>query len=277
MILAKQKRTSKNRIYYCGQKSSKRIFEELYLTTRFEYALCYAIDDSHNFHSLQQFQIEQTANIFDMKCQSDEAALRKWLQSNEPKLLHCIDQLKDNDWSCILNGDNTRQTLVNAIRQLGYDGYFNLEANKDCADFLHSLGAFKYDDLVVKSPAIGLLDSSALVETGYWDIETIENNADYKQFRQKEQQYIKQLALKKMLEYKDSFNRQVFLQDACQLCLTLDKDAIVNVMNGITKVDFYSYLNSHHLPEKDATYDGFAIPCKKIAQRYYEDLDWIER
>jgi hypothetical protein len=104
------------RSYFRGLKSSsERIYKETYLTTKFQYALFYAKATGQVF----EYKLKENTNIFNAKCKTDEACLRKYCQKAWPEFLSKIEKLKNNDWITV---SEERQRLIDAIQLLGYDG-----------------------------------------------------------------------------------------------------------------------------------------------------------
>lgn len=191
MILSEQKYSNLNKIYYRGLKNKNdnyRKYDEIYLTTKFLYAFAYA-----GFSGIvKQYRLRKEANIFNMKCKTDEANLRKYCQSKSylSGYLKYFEKLKENDWSVITGGDYYRQSLVNAIKNLGYDGYFNYEIDKEYYELCKDYPWFNLSELQIKSPAIAIFNENALQELPSLQGENLKSSIQIKQIREIEKSYI---------------------------------------------------------------------------------------
>lgn len=192
MLISEQKYTNKNRLYYRGlKKNGQKNFQEIYLTTKFNYALSYARYDG----KVEIYRLKETANIFNVLCKEDEGNLRKILQKKYPKYLKYIDILKHKDWARILG--NERQVLISIIRyDLKYDGYFNFEIDEE---YIKDNPRLTKED--INSPAIAIfeplkslkkidvLEGKRLLERAR-ELKKIEKNEVYeKAYRIKEQTF----------------------------------------------------------------------------------------
>ena len=79
MLISEQKHKNRNRKYYHG-KIIDKLGKEFYLTTKFVYALIYT---EGLLGEVQEYTLKQTADIFNMKCKTDEGLLRKYCQKYE--------------------------------------------------------------------------------------------------------------------------------------------------------------------------------------------------
>lgn len=163
MLINEQKYTNKYRIYYRGIRTndvSQKNFKEIYLTTKFPYALSYAKMDG----IVEEYCLKDTANIFNMKCKTDEGKLRVFCQNHYQQYgnyLKCFEELKENDWGKTLGLDG-RIALIIAIKSLGYDGYFNYEIDENFYKEIRKYPWCRFSELQIKSPAIAIFNENAI-------------------------------------------------------------------------------------------------------------------
>lgn len=191
MLISEQKYSNLNKVYYRGLKNlndSRRKYDEIYLTTKFLYALANAGLDG----IVRQYTLRKSANIFNMKCRTDEAALRRYCQQSGELAGYTklFDQLKENDWSYITGGDYYRQRLVWAIRKLGYDGYFNFEIDEDYQKKCSGYSWSRLSELQIKSPAVAVFDEASLVRISELRGEELRDFYKTKQAKEIEKEYI---------------------------------------------------------------------------------------
>lgn len=281
MLISEQKYTNLNRIYYHGQienfKEDFRIFDEFYLTNTFMYAMYYAFDKEHNFGKIIEYRLREKINIFNMKSKKDEGTLRVYLHNHNPELIKYIEKLKNNDWSTLLKSN--RQVLINIIKSLGYDGYFNYELDKNSVDALHKKGIFKYSDLVLKSPSIGIFNKNILTQVNVWNKNNISKNVNYSNIKEREINYLKDLAITKLLDEKQNFKIQIFITNMYEQCLTLSEDDTLQVLKNITKKDLKDReISIDETLKNDWRFSRFLD--KKIKEslkdQYSLNMNWIE-
>ena len=191
MIISEQKYTNKNRLYYRGladdDKNSK-FYKETYLTTRLIYALAYSFGLSG---IVEVYRLKDTANIFNMRSKTDEGNLRRFCQEHKmSKYLKYFETLKNNDWLHVLGED--RQKLINAIKSMGYDGYFNSEIDESRYEELKNSSFCNFSALQIKSPSVAIfnLGKSCDMIAVYNSKEDFEKSSEIKEIKQQEQDYI---------------------------------------------------------------------------------------
>lgn len=190
MIITEQW-VKRHRRYFRGENSNKpRMFKEFYVTAHSSYAFLYA----GKYGKITEYRLKENANIFNMKCATDEGALRRYIQ--EPKndisifWLNFIDSLKDNDWSGKLGSDALRQNLIDIIKELGYDGYFNFEYDEELIKSFWRQNEFRINYTHRNQPGIAFFNKDALVEVESWSGKKLINSDFYKDLHQKELQAI---------------------------------------------------------------------------------------
>ena len=192
MLIKEQKYSNKNRFYYRGLRKedlSYKKFDEIYLTNNFIYALAHSkISGTVNVYTLKE-----TANIFNMKSKSDEGKLRKYCQKNPllKNYTYFFEKLKDNDWSYTLKGDYARQFLIEAIKKLGYDGYFNYEIDKEYYDEIKKYDWAGYSSLSVHSPSVCIFNEDSLIKVDSLSGDKLLKSDFIKKIKKSEEEVIK--------------------------------------------------------------------------------------
>lgn len=191
MILSEQKYTNTNKLYYRGlseYNEKNKFCEEVYLSTRLIYSLAYSFGLKG---VVEVYRLKKTANIFNMRSKQDEGKLRKFCQSQGMmKYLKYFEKLKNNDWLGVLGEDRIK--LVNAIKLLGYDGYFNFEIDRDRYEKLRNNSFCNFSDLQVHSPSIAIFDVHKTCErvAVYSKKEDFEKEPEIKKIKQQELDYV---------------------------------------------------------------------------------------
>lgn len=191
MILREQRHTNLSRSYCRGLKNrnlADRQYDEIYLTTKFSYALAYAGVDG----IIEEYLLKDTADIFSMRCRTDEDRLRKYCQE-KPHLkfyLRTFERLRDNDWAGAFDYPYERQWFLEAIKALGYDGYFNFEIDKDYFHKYRDLPGFSFIESDISSPAVALFSESAVVKKAEYSGAAIRATPVFRKAKQAELKYI---------------------------------------------------------------------------------------
>ena len=164
MILDEQKHKNLYRRYYQGRikdyDSSKATFKGWsYLTTQPIYAYFYAKDGG----MVSEFVLKTGIDVFNANCDTDFYKLKRYAIENDVTWLNydIIERLKTEDWTYVLGGDEGRQPVIDILKNLGYDGFFNYEySNKMQEELSSNLGT---DVLLPNEPAIGVINQSSFI------------------------------------------------------------------------------------------------------------------
>lgn len=188
MILDEQKHKNLYRRYYQGRikdyDSSKAIFKGWsYLTTQPIYAYFYAKDGG----KVSEFVLKTGIDVFNANCDTDFYKLKRYAIENDVTWLNydIIKRLKTEDWSYVLKGDDKRSEILDILKSLGYDGFFNYGySNKMQKELFSDLGT-KY--ILSNEPAIGVLDKTAFTLIGSYDsLEDLLTLDKAKEFKEQE-------------------------------------------------------------------------------------------
>ena len=171
MIITEQWIKKHKRRYYRGlNPTAHRQFDDLYLTTKRKYAVYYAGRIGKVFECI----LKENSNIFNLKCITDECNLRNYIKKNNVcnHILNLIPELKERDWSAVLRGDDARQELIDIIKNLEYDGYFNYEWDDISLQTLMRKYHSCYLDKS-NSPSIALFNPNAIIITNQWKVKEL--------------------------------------------------------------------------------------------------------
>lgn len=197
MILDEQKHKNLYRRYYQGRikdyDSSKAIFKGWsYLTTQPIYAYFYAKDGG----KVNEFVLKTGINVFNANCDTDFYKLKRYAIENDVTWLNydIIKRLKTEDWSYVFDGDDKRSDVLDILKNLGYDGFFNYGySNKMQKELFSDLGT-KY--ILLNEPAIGVLDKTAFTLVRYYDsLEDLLTLDKSKEFKEQEKAEISEKVL----------------------------------------------------------------------------------
>jgi len=203
--------------YVDGYNKKKAIFKNFsYYTTSPLYALYYA--KKHNNWTVSEYKLKDQVNIFNARSKKDFFALHKYLiDNNEHYFINKIEDLKYRDWSGLL-GDEKREELLNIIKHLGYDGFFNFEYDKKLKNIITY--TYRSDDFpkTDMNPAIGVINDNIFIKVkDYNSLEellSLDKVVDYREdeiytlvktFEMLEKTLGKDLAYKMSLQYVDDF------------------------------------------------------------------------
>lgn len=204
-----QRHTNLNRKYFHGR--SLHLIEphqsEYYLTTNFAYAFNYAIG---YFGEVIEYNLKQTANIFNASSNKDAVTLRNFCKKEIPQYCQYIDSLKKNDWSKIRE-PSIKDDLIYIVRQLGYDGYFNWEIDEKVLKEYHKNNMFKFD-FFTESPSVGIFNKDILIQKTIWNKSNYKDCKNYQKFESAELELVKEQALQGKRDYKSNSDIINFLR-----------------------------------------------------------------
>lgn len=102
------------------------------MTGNIFYAITFLKNKDHDFREegyLIKYWLKERVNIFNARYQKDYQKLEDYCRIHHRNFLSILTKLKDYDWLDILNFEN-REYLINILKTLGYDGFFNIENNQ---------------------------------------------------------------------------------------------------------------------------------------------------
>lgn len=177
--------------YLDGYDKEKAIFKNFsYYTTSPLYALYYA--KKYNNWTVSEYKLKDQVNIFNARSKKDFFALHKYLiDNNEHYFISKIEDLKYRDWSGLF-GDEKREELLNIIKHLGYDGFFNFEYDIIFKHMLTEKYNVTYLPVMDSNPAIGVLNSNIFIKINdFHSVEDMKNLEQIKKYKNSELENIK--------------------------------------------------------------------------------------
>lgn len=196
------------RTYFHGYRAwhdkNLRICKEFYLTTSFVYACIYAGENG----TVDSFKLSEDLDIFNANSEKDFSLLKNYLEKYRKDLLQYLPRLKKEDWTL---GDifdtKIRNDLIEILKALKFDGFFNYEVDKNLLKFYMEKGyGEQVNPVMIENPSIGIFDENNLLKidskkgTGEF-----EEEKSYQEFKEKEKDFIKYRILKLYDEGKYTF------------------------------------------------------------------------
>lgn len=234
MIINEQKYTNKSRLYYRGlvdDDKSAKFYKETYLTTRLSYALAYSFGLNG---IVEVYKLKDTANIFNMRSKTDEGKLRKFCYlNNMGSFLKYFDKLKTNDWLTVSKYSESRRKLIDAIKQLGYDGYFNFEIDRERYESLKNKMFCNFSVLQINSPSVAVFDINKSCErvAVYNKKEDFEKLPEIKEIKEQEKSYI----TTNINNFESKTNEEIFELLRRRILTLTDKELADCIISANTK------------------------------------------
>lgn len=190
MIISEQKYTNLNRKYYRGllnYDKKNKVYNETYLSTRFAYAFAYSGLNG----VVEIYELKQKSNIFNILSKVDEDNFRSYCRkNNNSKFLSYIDKLKNNDWKSVL-GESDKNELINILKTLGYDGFFDYEIEKKIYNKLRGRACCPLSVLQINSPAVAVFDKEkSLKLVRVLDKKNFETFKEFNLMKKEEVEYV---------------------------------------------------------------------------------------
>lgn len=233
MVLNEQTYSNFYRTYYIGRQKgydrNKATHKKaIYLTTNLTYAIVYAKLTGY----IEEYHLREEINVFNARSEKDYYNLRRKLLSDS--LLNIftskLDSLKDSDWTYVLGSFKKRDEILDVLKELGYDGYFNFEYTKDLKKNLSERGDFvpAFDN----KPAIGVLNKDAFLLTHVRDVSYYKDTDKFKNFHDDEKESLKSRIIDLMINGKLD-------KDGCKIVsenmdyTTLTKEEKIEIIDSI--------------------------------------------
>lgn len=203
--------------YYHGYRAlnpTLKTCEEFYITSSFIYAASYAGRKGY----VDVYFLDRALDIFSLHNDNDFNKLQK-------KVSFDLKDLKERDWYSYFKGDiRKRRDLLDIVQQLGYDGYFNYEIDKELMQ--HSVAAsLEMNASLYKSPSIGVFDRESLKKAS--TINDVTDDYRVKKYADKELDYIEYRLLK---AYYDNDDRDYVYEELVSNVLNFTPKQIMQLM-----------------------------------------------
>ena len=250
MILTEQLCKNLYRSYFRGQKKDwnheKSLFDEVYYMTSPIYALFYAAKENG---IVSEYKLKSPVNIFNLKSKTDRFALHKYLNENHMNhMLWPLSKMENNDWGFMLESDTAREELLEIIKELGYDGYFNYEYDLEMKNFLKNITSRSLP-VSDKNPAIGVFHNDVFIKIKDWTIDEIRDSDFVSDYKKQEIEKLENL-------FKSELNREC----SYRKCVDRLDDFYV-----LSKNEFFEYL--------DVLYADWTP--EKAKKSYKKKLEWV--
>lgn len=225
-----------------------------YITPNFAYAAMYSEDENSEHGCVFQVEPREQLQIFDASNEQDFQRLKTYVETNfsdnpdyNIKLINW-NIVKHGDWSTACNRNDyfRDDVLLESVKNLGYDGYINIEWDEDIPSlYADGMGGAA---LVVNSVSIGIFNIDLLdfTDTFYYD--------DYSDFDSFNECY--DADANYLSEIINDFPSMSSLKEfAANNLPFLDIDSVIDIVESYS--DFESLQESKGLKLKENTLDRF--------------------
>lgn len=164
MIINEQKHSNHCRIYYHGYikgfDPGLKECPEFYLTTSFAYASSYAGSEG----IVSEFYLKKDCNIFNAFSKRDFELVKEYCEKYARQYLNKLSYLKTRDWWDLFDQNiEKRRSFLDILEDLGFDGYFNYEADKELQKKYEQNSQIVMPGLT-DSASIGMFDDCNLIK-----------------------------------------------------------------------------------------------------------------
>ena len=236
MILTEQYLKAHKQIYYHSQASwfleEERIYKDVfYITTYLPYAITYTNRRGKVF----SYTLRQNANIFNAKSSKDFESISNVLKDTE--LSQYLDRLSTDDW--VFEDDffaqDTKKKLINIIKGLGYDGFFNYEISKSFLEHMKKLKT-PINEVMLNNPSIGIFNKDILLPIDECNRNDFLKNKDWIDYKKKEESYVCYRALSLIQQNLwNNKEKQSLLEELSTTLIALSNTEITEIINGINE------------------------------------------
>lgn len=228
----------RKRVYFHGSRYNKlnvnnAHYDCFFITCDITTAILYCKKTEDGLKYIHTFTIDKPLNIFNAKSKVDYTRLYKALmkEGSLDFARNRLWELRDNDWSQLDDTSVSRSNLINIIKDLGYDGFFNFEWDEDKV----------HPNEQARKPSIGIFDISCLSYTGVQPIKVFKTTK-FTQINKSDISQVKAFftSLKKRCKSIDEYNNRVekFINDYGTYYSTLTKKDFLEIANSIEyKID----------------------------------------
>lgn len=228
----------RKRVYFHGSKYNKlntdnAHYDCFFITCDITTAILYCKKTEEELKYIHTFTIDKPLKIFNAKSEVDYARLYKALikAGSLDFARNRLWELRDNDWSQLDDTLVSRGDLINIIKDLGYDGFFNFEWYEDKV----------HPNEQARKPSIGIFDIGCLSYTGVQPVEAFKTTK-FTQINKSDISKVKAafISLKRRCKSIDDYNRRVekFIDDYGMYYSTLTKKDFLDIANSVEyKID----------------------------------------
>lgn len=223
----------RKRVYFHGSKTDtldikNAHYDCFFITCDITTAIIYCKRTEDEIKYIHTFTIDKPLNIFNAKSKVDYTKLYKALmkEGSLDFARNRLWELSDNDWSQLDDTLVSRDDLINIIKDLGYDGFFNFEWNEGKV----------HPNEQAQKPSIGIFDINCLSYTGVQPVEAFKTTK-FTQINKSDISQVKAffISLKKRCKSIDEYNNRVekFINDHGTYYSTLTKKDFLEIANSV--------------------------------------------
>lgn len=268
----------RKRVYFHGSKTDtldikNAHYDCFFITCDITTAIIYCKRTEKELKYIHTFTIDKPLNIFNARSKVDYTKLYKALMEKGSLdfARNRLWELSDNDWSQLDDTLVSRGDLINIIKDLGYDGFFNFEWNEGKV----------HPNEQAQKPSIGIFDINCLSYTGVQPIEAFKTT----KFTQINKSDISQakaffISLKKRCKSIDEYNNRVekFINDHGTYYSTLTKKDFLEIADSVeyeineSMADYYEQ-RFQEVNWAKAKEIGLKVPPKDLK----EGITWLKK
>ena len=265
------------RPYYRGQRldydeSKSNFKDKKFYTTNLFYAYFKAIEEKGN---IIEYRLKNEVNIFNIKSKNDKLILHGDLMKLGLDFAcgTLLNNSSDTDWTYISNGDENRDIIIDIVKNLGYDGFFNYEYTNDFKRYIRQNRLHIEYPMTDKNPAICVFNKDIFTKIGEYSIEDIKYSDDLNKFKKAEENFIRNFFdyLKDKDDRETSYN--MILDDIKkQKFLLLSNDEALSILN-----DCYSEWTPQKIKEANIKHLEWILNSKRFKISEIDRKNLFER
>lgn len=223
----------RKRVYFHGSKTDTLDIKNahhdcFFITCDITTAILYCKRTENELKYIHTFTIDKPLNIFNARSKVDYTKLYRALmkEGSLDFARNRLWELSDNDWSQLDDTLVSRGDLINIIKDLGYDGFFNFEWNEGKV----------HPNEQAQKPSIGIFDINCLSYTGVQPVEAFKTTK-FTQINKSDISQVKAffISLKKRCKSIDEYNNRVekFINDHGTYYSTLTRKDFLEIANSV--------------------------------------------
>lgn len=193
MLLTEQIIKRIGRVYWRGSEfkswdQEKSEYSCLYISADIVYALAYSHLNSSNVEDskyLTQYCLNSQINLFNAKSKKDYQKLGDYcrIHKNYQKFLLVLVKLKSYDWYNDVLGFESREQIIQALKEMNYDGFVNIESEGNV--YKQNKPKKVSDTTLYSFDGIGIFDEKVLTKVKvYFGWEKIKQLSEVKSVRE---------------------------------------------------------------------------------------------
>lgn len=273
MVLREQVYRKLNKVYFHGSKTGSlsekdKVYSSFYLTLHFDYAALYACQDNPLEGKVYEFLLKEELNLFNALSRKDVQTLKLFLHKNN---LNFLDKkwywegLPNEDWNFVFRNTPHKDTLIECIKNCGFDGFFNFEWTDNYKDYIE----IEKGEKILKAPSLSIFDLSKLKQIKVLSYEDYFRFESFKKEYDEEKNALIDKAVKAKERGQDVFETsKYYIQEHCPFLTERDlMYAVENIDNFKDGVDY----------SRDEAEDRLYEECSKLGIVFSERIGgWVK-